>query len=202
MKFPFFASFIIFALVIRHRVKKQKQQNASQEQSFWERERQANSVRRKSLETVNYISIPLEQFPMNILSTDSRIIEYKEQITLLSSMPIVNLTGYSNTDLKLAYGVANITHLSECDQNYTLLVQILQKWANVLYDANYITEAATLMEFAISTHTDISQTYYKLAEIYAARGDFSHIHDLIETARQLRSANKNTIVRTLQESYL
>ena len=201
MKFPFFASFIVFLLVLKHALKRQNRQNASDEQSFWAREHRANSVRRKSLDNLDYIQIPLDQFPLDLLSENPAVAEYQELIKELSSQKIVNLTGFTNTDLKLEYGTANITALSEYDQNYTLLVRTLQQWADALMDSGHENEAKFLMEFAISTDTDISKTYYKLAEIYSSRGDNFQIQQLIEKAQNLRSANKNTIVRTLQATY-
>ena len=40
-------------------------------------------------------------------------------------------------DLKLEYGTANINDLSQYDQNYTLLVRTLQKWAEALAAADH-----------------------------------------------------------------
>lgn len=201
MNFPFLASFIIFILLLMRAMKRQERRKAAEEKSFWERERQANAVRRKSLDALNYVQIPLDELPWDILTENPQIAEYQELIRNLSSQKIVNLTGYTNTELKLEYGTANITPLSEYDQNYTLLVRTLQQWADIIMDAGYVSEAVALMEFAISTDTDISKTYYKLAEIYSARGDHFQIEQLIERARKLRSSNKEVIVRTLQESY-
>lgn len=195
------ASLIVFSLTLAYMLKRTKRKEAEAEQSFWERERQANSVRRKSLEHLNYITIPLETLPTSLLSDDPTVAECIELLQNLSGESIVNLTGYSNTDLKLEYGTANITALSEYDQNYTLLVRTLQKWADVLLEHNYPQAAETVMEFAVQTNTDISRTYYKLAELYAAEGKQDKIDNLITTAQALRSANKKAIVRTLQESY-
>ena len=202
MKLPFLASFIIFLLVVRHAIKRQQKSEDFSDKSFWAREREANSVRRKPLDTLNYILIPFERFPMNCLTEHPQIMEYQQLLQDLSQRKIVNLTGYTNTDLKLEYGTANITALSEYDQNYTILVRTLQQWADILLDAGYVSEATVLMEFAISTGTDISRTYYKLAEIYSARGDNFQIQQLLEQSRNLRSANAKIIARTLQESYL
>lgn len=195
------ASSIALAIVIAITLKKQKKSSKAMEQSFWTREREANSVRRKPLNSLDYIHIPLDKLPFDILADDPNIAEYQILIRDLSSQPIVNLTGYSNTDLKLEYGTANITVLSEYDQNYTVLVRTLQQWADILYDAGYVEEARVLMEFAVSTGTDISRTYYKLADIYTASGDIFQIEHLITQAENLRTSTKNTIVRTLRESY-
>lgn len=202
MSFVILASLILLSVCLKIILKREKLQKENQDKSFWEREREANSVRRKSLDELDYITIPLDTFPTDVLNTDPTVAECIELITGLSTRPIVNLTGYSNTDLKLQYGTANITPLSEYDQNYTLLVCTLQKWADALLAHNYTEEAKILMEFAVSTHTDVSRTYYKLAEIYATRIETKKLRQLVQTASTLRSANRDTIVRTLQESYL
>ena len=113
MKFPFLASFIVFLLILNHTLKRREKTDVSNERSFWAREREANSVRRKSLDHLNYIQIPLQQFPLNLLPEDSQAMECQQLIEELASQKIVNLTGFSNTDLKLEYGTANINVLSE-----------------------------------------------------------------------------------------
>ena len=202
MTLALLASLIIFSLTLKHALKRQSQKQSQVTQSFWERERQSNSVRRKPLDNLAYITIPLDRFPIRLLEDNSTVAECIEILKTLSGLKIVNLTGYSNTDLKLEYGTANITALTEYDQNYTLLVRTLQKWADILLEAGYTEEATVLMEFAISTRTDISRTYYALAEIYASRMENERIKALLEAAEALPTLNKSSIVRRLQEFYL
>ncbi len=127
MNIGFLASFITFCLIVTHNIKKQARNGRKQEKSFWARESEANSVRRKPLDGLPYIKIPLESFPTHLLNADATVLECIEVIESLTSEKILNLTGWTNTDLKLEYGAANITALSEYDQNYTLLVRTLQK---------------------------------------------------------------------------
>lgn len=131
---------------------------------------------------------------------DAEVSELFETLRYLSNQKIVNLTGYTNTDLKLEYGTANITCLSEYDQNYTLLARTLQRLAEILYKSGRIKKARTVLEFAVSTDTDVSHSYYLLADIYDAEGEYDKKAALIEKAGSLRSTMKNVIVRTLQES--
>ena len=63
MNLGFLASFITFSVLISYNVKKQAKKNRNSEKDFWARESQANSVRRKPLDNLNYITIPLEKFP-------------------------------------------------------------------------------------------------------------------------------------------
>ncbi|MDE5588809.1 MAG: hypothetical protein K2J60_06665 [Acetatifactor sp.] len=201
MNLVFLASFLTFILVIFFIMKSQQKKTRDQEAEFWSREERANSVRRKPLDDLNYIKIPLEAFPTHLLNDNDEVLECIDILESLTSLKIVNFTGRSNTDLKLEYGTANLEVLTEYDQNYTVLVRTLQKWADRLIENDYKKEAVPLMEFAVSTGTDISRTYYILAEYYASLGQYQEIDRLRTVAKNLLSANRNVIVRHLQESY-
>lgn len=197
----FFASFIALILLITVSIKRQAKLTRQKEDAFWSRERRANAVRRKPLDDLKYIKIPLETFPTHLLNDDPQVLECIDILETLTSRNIVNFTGFSNTDLKLEYGTANIEALTEYDQNYTLLVRTLQKWADLLLAAGYAKEASTLMEFAVSTDTDISRTYYLLAEYLVSHGQAAQIDRLVRTAENLRSANRDSIVKNLRDKY-
>lgn len=200
MKTLFLSSLIVFCLLIAYENKKHKKMEEKFKKDYWDRESQANSTRKKSLDNLEYITIPFDALPMETMKDNSHILGYHTLLKDLSTQKIVNFTGYTNTDLKLEYGTANITCLSEYDQNYTLLARTLQEWAEILYAADFADDAQTILEFAISTRTDISRTYYLLADIYDDKNEPEKKAMLLETAQTLRSAMKNAIVRTLQES--
>ena len=101
MKFPILASVIVFVLVLSRSIKRRNREKAKKEYNFWERESQANATRRKPLDNLDYITIPFEELPMEVLADDPKISEYLELLEELSQKKIVNLTGYTNTDLKL-----------------------------------------------------------------------------------------------------
>ena len=199
MKITILASSFVLMLFVYLMAKRQNRLSDKQNASFWEREARANSVRRKPLDNLHYIMIPLEKFPTHLLRDNPAVLDYIDTVESLTDKKIVNLTGWSNTDLKLEYGAANINILSEYDHNYTLLMTTLQKWADELLKANYKDEAAVLMQFSVSTLTDIGRTYYLLADYYASKGKWEQIDDLIRTAEGLRSSTKTTILRHLRE---
>ena len=200
MKMPFFASFIIFIVWLTYELSKSRRTAEKERNAFWEKEAQANRTRRKSLENLNYITIPFDSLPMDIMKEDAAVAQYQETLLSLADSPIVNFTGISNTDLKLTYGAPNIDLLTRYDQNYTTLVCILQKWAEKLYESGYITEAVRIMEFAVSTDTDVSGTYRLLASVYSAGGETEKMEALKERAEHLKSGSKSIIVRILQEA--
>lgn len=200
MRLPFLASFIVFIIWLSYEIKKSRRAIDRQQKTFWEREREANRTRKKPLDTLDYIAVPLHTLPMDICNGQPQVDECLDLIRSLSGQKIVNFTGYSNTDLKLMYGAPNITLLSEYDQNYTLLVRTLQKWASLLYEHGYRNEAKMILEYAVSIRTDVSGTYKLLASVYRAEGAPEKIDGLIETAMTLNSSMKDVIVRTLRGS--
>ena len=201
MRFPIFASFIVFLVFFYISTNRAERKNRANKQSYWEREQKANSVRRQSLDNLDYIVISYDTFPMAIADTEETIKQCLRELNELASEKIVNLTGLTNTDLKLEYGAANISLLSRYDQNFTILVRILQTWAERLNELGYQNEALQVLEFAISNRTDISGSYYLAAKLYTALGNPEKISYLKRTADTLQSAMRNSIVRTLQESY-
>lgn len=200
MNLILFASTLIVIAAIAIASAKNKKTTAALQREYWEKERAANNTRRKSLDDLPYIRLPMEIFPMELLPEVPKIEDYKQIILSLQELPIVNFTGLSNTELKLRYGAPNIDLLISYDQNYTLLVRTLQQWAQALYDGGFPSQACQLLEFAVSTGTDVSATYRLLCQIYQEQGTPEKIRELYPVAETLNSVMQKTIVRILQES--
>ena len=199
MKYPIFASFVIFCLVIRHALRRSRRISENSEENFWDRENRANATRRKPLDDLEYVKVALEELPTDCFLTDEVVSDCIRLVTELSEKKIVNLTGYSNTDLKLKYGVPNLPELMEYDSSYTLLVQTLQKWADRLWENGYTEEAVRIMEYEVKIRADVGTAYRKLAAYYRSHGTPEKVEELIAVAEGLRSASKNHILRSLKE---
>ncbi len=202
MNFTTFASFMIFVVFLiwlRYEIKKHSRYDEKKQKEYWARELEANSTQKKSLEYLDYITIPINELPMETMTDNEFVKEYHETIYTLSKEKIVNFTGVSNTDLKLEYGVANLPLVSHYDQCYTMLVRTLQQWGLLLYENGYQKECRQILEFAVRTGTDISHTYRLLAQIYVENGEKENLEALKEKAANLNSAMKKPIDRMLKE---
>ena len=199
MKLPFLASLIIFLAVFSHLIRKHSRSMEQEQQSFWSKERASNSVRKKPLDDLAYITIPFDRLPCDCHAEAAAIADVLDSLHVLSERKIVNLTGITNTDLKLTYGTANITALTEYDQNFTVLVTSLQKWAEALYELGAVEETKTVLEYAVSVDSDVSTTYELLADIYREANDEAALEALIEHAENLSSASGKIIVRKLSK---
>lgn len=165
---------------------------------YWNKEYQANSTRKVDISGLEYIAIPLNLLPFAETS-DEELLSIQKTINNLAQQKILNLTGISNTDLKLKYGVANITSLSEFDSNYTLLIHTLYKWGEYLYNHNQISDAVKVLEFGIKCNTDISKNYILLATIYKDTNVANKIDDLLCEAEKLSTLMKDSIINSLKE---
>ena len=158
MKYPIFASVVILSLLLMYEIHKHRNKEEKYYQSLIDKEIAANSTRRKPLDDLEYISVPLDTLPMDVLPEDEKVMEYHNSLKELSETKIVNLTGISNTDLKLKYGAPNIDTLIRYDHSYTMLVRTLFEWGDYLYQHGYTEDAKAILEYAVSIRTDVSGT--------------------------------------------
>jgi len=200
-KFPIFFTFVILSVIFMLNVRRSNRRIKKNREEFWSREIRANSVRRKPLDNVDFLSIPYDELPMDIESDDDVITECTKQLRELKDEPIANFTGITNTDLKLEYGAPNITTLSRADTNYTLLVRTLQSFAERLHELGHDPEAITVLEYAVRIRSDISNTYYLAAKLYDEAGDTKKIAWLKRNAETLNSIMVSPILRRLNEMY-
>lgn len=200
-KFPIFFTFVILSVIFMLNIRRSNRQMKKDREEFWAREVRANSVRRKSLDTVDFLAIPYDELPMDTAAEDDIISECTKQLLELKGEPIANFTGRTNTDLKLEYGAPNITELSRADTNYTLLVRTLQKWAERLCELEHKGEALTVLEYAIKIHSDVSGSFYLAAKLYSERDDKKGIAWLKRSAETLNSIMTRPILNKLEELY-
>lgn len=201
MNFIIFASFIIFTSTLSLVIRRHSRSDENTQRQFWERERLANQVRRKPLDNLDYVHIPLDTLPVTVMADDITVRDCLDTLSVLAGEKIVNFAGLTNTDLKLAYGTANITALSQYDQNFTLLAQTLQKWAETLHCAGYTDEARQILEYAVSIHSDAGTSYRLLASLYDQDGAREKVAALYDAALALTSPSGKIIARTLREAY-
>lgn len=121
------------------------------------------------------------------------------ELCMLANSKILNLTGISNTELRLTYGTANLDPLMSYDHNFTVLIRALQKWGSLLASADCPEDAVTVLSYAVSVGSDIAGTYAVLGRLYKARGEFSKIEELKESAEELTTLMKPSILRDLEQ---
>ena len=209
MKFPFFASFVIFILILHHNMNRGRKSSEQQEAEYWKHEFDANHIRKQSLDDLDYISFHAEPFyPLMLLGAETcgdflanhpDAKEILSRFLYLEHQKIVNLGCFSNTELKYKYGVANLNLLTEYDSNFSELVTLLQNYAVLFLQAGFEDQALTILEYAISIGSDISKTYTSCAEIYHNRNQLEKLDWLKKEAETISTSRKDSILHKLQE---
>ena len=163
-----------------------------------EKERRANNTRRQPLDDLPFVKVPLEDIPMPDPAVNEKCATLIAEIVRLSEKKMVNLTGISNTDLKLTYGAANLPILTEYDQDFTSLCKNLYDLGIEYLNTGHEAEAISTLNAAIGLGTDLSGNYTTLAEIYASKGLYVEIQRLINCAGNIRSLTKKSTISKLQ----
>lgn len=212
---PIFTTVVIGFLAIMIYMKATTNRFNTGDDQLIEEESRANAVRKKSLDDLDYISIPFEKLPFAQASvdensgsalpdslsanTDDVLRQDENEILRLKDSRIVNFTGISNTELKSSYGAPNLTVLTEYDQNFTALVRALDSWGGHLIERGMTGDARNVLEFAVECRTDLKSTYLNLADMYAENFEFDKLDHLIEIAGELNSLMREPILRALKE---
>ena len=198
MLLPFLAVFIIITIYIAIRRSSAMRSEQKVWNDFREREQEANWTRKQDISNLAYIKLPLSDLPLGKFD-DEVLSSYESALRDLSTQPICNLNGISNTDLKLRYGAANLNALSQCDTNYSTLVSLLANYGEKLFELSHPEESKQVLEYSLSLGSDIGKAYELLATIYEYEGQPEKINALYESAEKITSIRRNSILRKLEE---
>ena len=156
---PVLTIFIVFIAVLTFYIKKTESAQEKINEEFWKKERLSNAVRKQDISKLDYITIPLDKIPQPLHTST------EERFLALTQKPMLNLTGISNTDLKLSYGTANLALLSEYDTNFSDMVALLPDYIAELLDAGQRDDAKALLEFAVACNADSTRIWLLLADM-------------------------------------
>ncbi len=200
MRFPpVFIIIVVVALffkVFMSRSMKKYDPNAE----FLALEKKADSTPKKNIDDLPYINVSSAELPLDVPTENEETKERQYNIRSLEGKKILNFTGVSNTELKLAYGAPNIYFLQSCDMNYTRLVQNLSRLAEDYLNEGHENEAKVLLEFGVSIGSDVKKNYTLLADIYQKSGETEKISGLKEAARNINSLSKDGILKALESA--
>lgn len=188
----------MLVLWIRYQLNKSKNLGESASSAFWKREEQANHTRNKPLDSLVYITVPLNDLPLET-TTDPKLIELQSALTEIASEKIINLSHYTNTELKLAFGTGNFNYLAQCDENYILLLKTLEELAAYHTKIGQIESAIVFYEYAVRCDSENVQTYVSLAKLYSLQDNTSKLISLRHHVEQSPYKNKAFLLRHLDQ---
>ena len=199
MGFPILPFFLLFLIWLTFRIKSLDAKQEKTQKDFWDRERAANITPAKDISNLRYITIPIEKFPLNF-TDDPKVLEIENELQELSTHKLLNLTGKSNTDLKLEYGVPNFETMTKIGEDFDRLCVLLNSYAKILKEAGLHNDALEVLEFAVGIGSDISETYTLLADYYRENGQDQKLEFLKSKVSSSEMLLKDSILKKI-DSY-
>lgn len=197
----FLVTFIVFIIWFRVKMKRNNSTISEEDVTFWERERRSNFVRKKDISHLELLTVDLSQLPF-IDNPDEREEELAAMVRKNAAARMMNLSGFSNTDLKEQYGTGNLDELTEWDQNFMYFIRSLNQWGIYLCKIKDYPRSKAVMEYSVAIGSDISTVYTTLGEIYARENNLSKIDELIDLVAASDFLLKDTILKKLKLSKL
>lgn len=157
--------FILFVIWFQYEKRKVSKKQIAEKRAFITRERDANLARKQDISNLDYVTLTKKDLPLE-KGADEVVNQFIDDYLSFLPKKIINLSHYSNTELKEKYGLANLNALSEYDENYYSLVKLLNDWGQYLLNNNCLKEAAQVLEYALSIKSEIAESYVSLAKVY------------------------------------
>lgn len=176
----------IFAVIFKYKLRAIEKSETRQQEEFFQREQKASLPIKRSMNDLQFTTIPLDKLPF-LNNPPEELAAYQDKMKSLSQKKLCNLSGISNTDLKLKYGAGNLEELSSYDQNYALFLRTLADWGACLYEHQYPKEAQKVLEYAKDCKSDIRKNYATLARIYKDEKQFNKIYELLSFVETIPS---------------
>ncbi len=158
--------FLLFIIWFQYQKRKSSKVEQDERASFIKRESEANLTRKQDISSLDYVILPTTGLPLKN-SRDKTLNQYIKTYLTYIDKKIINLSHYSNTELKEQFGLPNLATLSQYDENFYSLTKLLNDWGLHLLEVNKLNEATQVLELAITIKTEITQSYVNLATVYA-----------------------------------
>ncbi len=197
----FIIIFVIFIAWTQYEMKKSSKEAHKANEAFWAREEQANFAPKQDISDLPLLRFEESVIPMppeGAFTDEDDISTYIKELKALIREPMIDLSEYTNTDLKLAYGVANFTTLSGYDDNYNSFLLLLTNLARG-YERREMNElAANTYRSALSCGSRKLTDYTGLAKVYIAMDEPGKVSELIEEVETSENPHSGGIVEALK----
>lgn len=190
---PFFIIFVAFLIILSVQIHRTNRAQEEIERQFWEKENKANAVRKQDISGLDYLTLDPELIPGNLNTPAEKALQSMVGVKML------NLTAYTNTDLKMKYGAANLDALSQFEETYVAMISQIVIYSRQLTEAKDTDSARKLLEFAVRCKDDSHTIYLPLANMYKDAGDTAALDRLIESAETLQTIASPALVTELKE---
>ena len=204
MAFPsFFIIFIIFILVFQHHLRKNNKIERKLKDEFWQKEESSLVIRKKEIPQEYYIHSDISSLslsiPENIDPGDKgQVKQLIKRIKDLSNQDMMNFNQLSNTELRLKFGTANQSIITNNEYTYHNFLKTLASYASLMKEYDKGDESIKALELCISLGSDYSQHFYALGQLYLDQHMTSKLKHLKQIVLDRDFLNQKGILNKLE----
>ncbi|MCR5216070.1 MAG: hypothetical protein K6C69_03970 [Lachnospiraceae bacterium] len=197
MKFLF--PFVFFsAIAFSAYVKRNAKNDLDITMEILNKEREANTTRRQDISNLDYIHLDPDRLPV-LTAPSSKLADYDQKLRGYVDKKMLNLSGISNTELKLTYGAPNLPILSEYDEAFTQCSILLNKYGQTLMEEGFSREAVELLNYTLELGAASSQSILLLGKEYQRTGNTSALDQLLLHASSLPDSIRELTIQKLRD---
>ena len=193
--------FLIFIGWLLYEQRKSRKVAEQESKDFWAREQEANQTRKKDISNLPLLHVSEEEIPVADTDNDS-VLYYVGQVKEIIKNPMMDFSDYTNTDLKLAYGVGNFKVLCEYDENFNHFLLALTNLARACTEAGLYSEAEQTFLLAFHYGSQKMTDYTSLADIYLHLEEPEKISALIRNVEDGSLPHKEALIQALEQKLM
>lgn len=159
----FLLGVLIIACTIRRAIKKGNSNEQTNWQKVLEDEHALQFVRGKQFDESLMTKIDFSEFPV---ATQESCKKTYLDLLRYATIPMINLKGQSNFDLKKAYGPQIVEKIDSYERNFNSCMQLAISYAELLIEDQLLEEAQKTLEICVNHHCDLSKCYILLIDLY------------------------------------
>ncbi len=197
----FIIIFVIFIAWTQYEMKKSSKAAAKKEEEFWAREEQANFAPKQDISDLPLLHFEESVIPLppdGAFTPEDDISTYIKELKSILREPMIDLSEYTNTDLKLAYGVANFTTLSGYDDNYNSFLLLLTNLARGYERREMYDLSAAAYRSALECGSLKLTDYTGLAKAYIGMDAPEKVTELIDEVEASENPHSGGIIEALK----
>lgn len=189
--------FCIFVAWLFYEQRKAKRIEEKMSKNFWARETEANQTRKKDISHLPLVEVDESEIPI-VSTSDETVLYYIGQLQKIIKEPMLDLSEYTNTDLKLAYGVGNFKTLSDYDEKFNSFLVNLTNLARAYSRAEFYKEAKDTYQMALHYGSRKVNDYTELADVYLKLDQPEQITQLITEVSNSDHPRKDSVIESLR----
>lgn len=141
--------------------------------TYLKREMQANVARKKEIDPAFFFVPDTSSLPFRDHAENERPLTRRQNaVKKKSQQKMLRFDKkYSNTELKLRYGIANLESIILYEANGNAYIYALVEWGQALLDSPYHDDAEVVLQESIRLGSNYSKSYLLLISFYKQKND-------------------------------